>query len=87
MAVSNKDSGGELNLFAGTGLSRLDSVIAGEYVKNQFNCVSLKITTATLSTLLKRFAPKIQEVHFLKGDVEGLENEVLAGNEWVVYLP
>ena len=87
IAVCDRNGEGNLNLFSDTGLSTLDAEVAKEHVKNKFDCVSINVTTATLSSLFQRFLPKKQEIHFLKIDVEGLEAEVLASNNWLLYRP
>jgi FkbM family methyltransferase len=87
IAVCDRDGERNLNLFSDTGLSTLDQVVAKEHVKNNFECMSIRVTTATLSSLFQRYLPKQQEIHFLKIDIEGLEAEVLASNDWSLYRP
>lgn len=87
IAVCSRDGEGNLNLFPDTGLSTLDAEVAKEHVKNQFDCVYMNVKTATLFSLFQKFLPKRQEIHFLKIDVEGLEAEVLASNDWLLYRP
>jgi FkbM family methyltransferase len=87
IAVNDQDGEGNFNLFSETGLSTLDEEVAKEHVKNKFERVSMRVTTATLSSLFQRYLPKQQEIHFLKIDIEGLEAKVLASNDWSVYRP
>jgi FkbM family methyltransferase len=87
IAVCDQDGERNLNLFSDSGLSTLDQVVAKEHVKNNFECISIRVTTATLSSLFQRYLPKQQEIHFLKIDIEGLEAEVLASNDWSLYRP
>ncbi len=87
IAVSDQDGEDNFNLFSETGLSTLDEEVAKEHIKNKFECVSMRVTTATLSSLFQRYLPKQQEIHFLKIDIEGLEAKVLASNDWSVYRP
>lgn len=87
IAVCERNGEGNLNLFSDTGLSTLDAEVAKEHLKKKFDCVSINVTTATLSSLFQRFLPQKQEIHFLKIDVEGLEAEVLASNDWFLYRP
>ena len=87
IAVCDKNGEGNLNLFSDTGLSTMDTELAQEHIKKKFDCISIDVTTATLSNLFQRFLPKKQEIHFLKIDVEGLEAVVLASNNWLIYRP
>jgi len=87
IAVCERNGEGNLNLFSGTGLSTLNTEVAKEHIKNKLNCLSINVTTAPLSSLFQKFLPKKQEIHFLKIDVEGLEGEVLASNNWLLYRP
>ena len=87
IAVSDQDGEGNFNLFSETGLSTLDEEVAKEHVKNKFERVSMRVTTATLSSLFQKFLPNKQEIHFLKIDIEGLEAKVLASNDWSLYRP
>lgn len=43
------------------------------------------VRTSTLESVLKEHGA--QEIHFLKVDVEGMEEEVLASNDWSTYRP
>jgi FkbM family methyltransferase len=87
IAVCERNGEGNLNLFSDTGLSTLETEVAKEHIKNKFNCVSINVTTATLSSLFQKYLSKKQEIHFLKIDVEGLEGAVLASNNWLLYRP
>lgn len=87
IAVTNYEGKVELNLFRETGLSTLDIGVAQRHIKDNFYCVPLRVSTSTLANVLRRYLPTNQEVHFLKVDVEGLEGEVLSGNDWSVNRP
>jgi FkbM family methyltransferase len=87
LAVSDREGEVELNLVPGTGLSTLDAGVARGYVNNSFRSTPLQVSCSTLATILRTHLPEGQEIHFLKVDVEGLESEVLRGNDWSINRP
>lgn len=88
-AIAGKVSEMTYREYLGDGLSTLS-----ESVKHQYeNSVSplLKyyrdypVTTETLASILKKAA--LKEIHFMKIDVEGFEEEVVRSNDWKKYRP
>jgi FkbM family methyltransferase len=77
----------QLALNKNTGLSTLDLNIAKQLAAQGYSIQIGKIEAITLANIYERYIPASQEVHFLKIDVEGLEKEVLEGNEWQRYQP
>ena len=89
--VGVSDEKGELTLrqYANEGLSTFSENMKTEYLnkKNEkttrYQDVSVKVTT--LSDIFKTCHPP--HVNFLKIDVEGMEYQVLIGNNWDLYRP
>jgi FkbM family methyltransferase len=48
---------------------------------------STKISVKTLSTILQKYLPKTSKIDFLSIDCEGLDLNVLKGNNWDLYRP
>lgn len=71
-----------MNFLADTGLSTLDDTIAKGYQKAGRCLDRQEVQVTTLANLWRKYVPLGQEVHFLKVDVEGLEEAVLRGNDW-----
>lgn len=46
-----------------------------------------KVKAETLANIFHLNIPQGQEIHFLKVDVEGMEEAVLKGNNWILYKP
>jgi len=65
-----------------TGLSTADSQIASQHAAAGYAIRTQEVSMLTLATVWQRHVPVGQPVHFLKVDVEGLEQAVLAGNDW-----
>lgn len=61
--------------FPNTGLSTGDAVIAEEHRARGFEHVASRVPCVPLSEILDRFAGR--EIHWLKIDVEGMEDEVI----------
>lgn len=71
-----------MNFLADTGLSTLNDTIAKTHQKSGRKLDRQEVQVSTLANLWRRYVPIGQEVHFLKVDVEGLEEAVLRGNDW-----
>jgi len=82
LAISDVEGELELNIFDNTGLSTLDSGIAKNHLQGSFQGHVETVQVRKLSNIWKQFVPENQEVHFLKVDVEGLEEGVLKSNDW-----
>jgi FkbM family methyltransferase len=85
--VSSQPGSLTFHSFAVDGLSTFSSDLKAEYERMGLppNEQSV-IEVVTLSQLLHAHRPA-GEIHFLKIDVEGLEMEVLLGNDWERYRP
>jgi FkbM family methyltransferase len=73
----------------GTGLSTMSDRMKDEYLggKNQaaIDYVDHSVEVKKLATIFKEC--EVSNISFMKVDVEGLEYEVLAGNDWKQYRP
>ncbi len=52
---------------------------------NFTNYKEYDVTVMTLESIFKEY--NVKHIHFLKIDVEGFEEQVLAGNDWNIYRP
>jgi len=88
LGVALSDAPGELVFFdlEGTGLSTLDETNAANARAAGRRVRSRKVEVQTLAqVLVANNAPPVFE--FLKIDVEGLEQSVLSGNDWMRFRP
>jgi hypothetical protein len=76
-----------MNFLSNSGLSTLDESIAQRHVSTGLTIDKQNVSVTNLAILCKRFVPAGQAIHFLKVDVEGLEEAVLRGNDWLKYRP
>jgi FkbM family methyltransferase len=85
LAIS--DASGEIDFYevVGTGLSTCDKRQADLARKKGHKVVRHRVTAARLSDILDQVAPPA--IDFMKVDVEGYENKVLASNDWTKYRP
>jgi FkbM family methyltransferase len=87
-ALSNKSGQAEISILSypesknSTGLSTLNPNFATKHIEAGYLVKVDQVETLTLVNFLERYIPASQEIHFLKIDVEGLEKEVLEGNNW-----
>ncbi len=92
-ALTNKSGHAEINIlnFAesqlSTGLSTLNSDFAKKHVTAGYLIKTDLVDSLTLADLIEKYIIALQEIHFLKIDVEGLEKEVIEGNNWQRYQP
>jgi FkbM family methyltransferase len=70
-----------------TGLSTLDEGEARERRLGGYVVEPGLVDVHTLSSIWTEHVPALQEVHFLKVDVEGYERQVLLGNAWSINRP
>jgi FkbM family methyltransferase len=88
LAVSDTEGSVSMSFLANSGLSTLDTSIAqlhlneGRPIERQ-----AQVQVVTLNTVWQLHTPENQEVHFLKVDVEGLEDSVLRGKDWTSGRP
>jgi FkbM family methyltransferase len=87
IAVSDKEGTLIMNFLSNPGLSTLDEAIAQRHALTGLTIDKQEVLVTNLATLWKQHVPEGQDVHFLKVDVEGLEEAALRGNDWSKYRP
>lgn len=76
-----------MNLVGDTGLSTLDTGIADQHKDGGWGIVQQTVSVDTLASVCAQHLPAGQEVHFLKVDVEGFEEQALRSNNWTDFRP
>lgn len=87
IAVADVAGEATINLFPTTGLSTIDPVVAEQRILEGWRTHPHRVRVETLASVWEKHVPSGQEVHFLKVDVEGSEQEVLLGNDWAHNRP
>ena len=83
LAVSDSEGRLSMSFLTNSGLSTLDSAIAQRHLREGSPIErQAPVQVVTLNTVWRLHVPANQEVHFLKVDVEGLEDAVLRGKDW-----
>lgn len=76
-----------VNFVGDSGLSTANEEFALGHLEAGWVVTRQTVEMRTLASVWQRHVPPDQDVHFLKIDVEGLEKEVLAGNDWTRHRP
>lgn len=89
IGISSRSGKMSFREYSGHGLSTFSSQMKSEYKeKNDKNIQTYKDYEVTVKTLKEVFEEnKVKTINFIKIDVEGLEAEVIRGNEWGVFRP
>jgi FkbM family methyltransferase len=87
MAVGEKVGQFTMNLVGDTGLSTLDDKIATQHQIGGWDVVQKIVDVETLASVCFQHVPLGRDIHFLKVDVEGFEENVLKSNDWTKYKP
>jgi FkbM family methyltransferase len=87
LAVGEREAVLTMNFLANPGLSTLDNEIAGKHQAAGWSANRQAVEVKSLATIWQAHVPEGQAVHFLKVDVEGLEEAVLKGNDWQANRP
>ena len=87
VAVSNVTGIMEMNFLDNPGLSTLNNEIAQNHSATGLTINKQPVEVTTLTRVWNSYVPPNQDVHFLKVDVEGLEEAVLRGNDWQQHRP
>lgn len=85
IAISDTDDALEFFEVEETGLSTLDQDRAAECRQQGLNVVPTTVTCWTLAHLFEE--NRLQDIHFLKIDVEGAEAQVIRSGDWNKYRP
>ncbi|QRY80142.1 FkbM family methyltransferase [Pseudomonas sp. PDNC002] len=82
------DTAGEQDIFIipSTGLTSMDQEVAEHHADVGWKVEPVKVRVRTLAEILEEHAPQ-RDIHFLKIDVEGLEENVIRGNDWDRFRP
>lgn len=82
------DEEGRLHFYnvLGTGLSTTDETVAQKHIKSGFNVQETEIEITTLTKVCKQYVNN-KAINFLKIDVEGAEEKVLKGMDFVTFRP
>jgi FkbM family methyltransferase len=87
IAVGEDEGTLTINLVGETGLSTLDCAIADQYHNGGLSVIQQSVSVKTLASICLEHVPLGQEIHFLKVDVEGFEDQALRGHDWSNYRP
>lgn len=87
IAISDTDGSSEMSFIKNTGISTLDQEISKNHQLAGFKVKNEIVETKKLSQVWKENIPQSQEVHFLKIDIEGLEENAIRGNDWTNNRP
>ena len=87
IALSDVEGSLIMTFIDATGLSTLDNQIAARHEAAGWSTTRREVNVKRLSAIWSDNVPDRQEVHFLKVDVEGLEEAVLRGNDWSKHRP
>lgn len=90
LAISSKEGNSSFYSFTDTGLSTMNEDYAKKHIENNFEVKKIKVKTKTLDKICIEY--NITDVHFLKVDVEGSEEDVIKGfsfnnvRPWIVVI-
>lgn len=87
LAIGERAGQLTMNLVGDTGLSTLDTGIADQHKDGGWGIVQQTVSVDTLASVCAQHLPAGQEVHFLKVDVEGFEEQALRSNNWTDFRP
>ncbi len=86
VAISDVAATAELYFSSNPGLSSLDATIAMHHEADGTTTTPQVVEVTTLKEVCTKYGQG-KAIHFLKVDVEGLEKNVLIGNDWMHYRP
>lgn len=87
LAIGEREDTVTINFFDDTGLSTLDDTIANQHREAGWSLDRQPVQVTTLAEVWRQHVPAGQAVHFLKVDIEGLEEAALRGNDWQANRP
>lgn len=87
LAIGEREDTVTINFFDDTGLSTLDDTIAEQHREAGWSLDRQPVQVTTLAEVWRQHVPAGQAVHFLKVDIEGLEEAALRGNDWQANRP
>ena len=86
VAISNEVGITDIFFSTNPGLSSLNRDIAEGHKSIEWDVIPSKVEVTTLSNICTEHCQR-KDIHFLKVDVEGLEKNVLLGNDWGTFRP
>lgn len=87
LAVGERAGRLDMAIVGATGLSTLDEAEARRLAEQGLSIERRAVDVVTLDAVWLDHVPAGQAVHFLKVDVEGYEQKVIAGNSWREHRP
>jgi len=89
VGIADKEGKLTFTEYRGDGLSTFSEAMQSEYTHSaNDNVTTSREYEVAVTTLTNVFTKnKVSHINFMKVDVEGLEYEVLAGNDWTKYRP
>lgn len=89
VGVSNTSAKLTLRSYANQGLSTFSETMKREHNEqpdeNTAQYSDIEVDVVTLKSIFKKY--EVKEIDFMKIDVEGMECEVIEGNDWELYRP
>ena len=86
VAISNESGEAEMFFVSNPGLSSLSQEIAQGHSKLGWDTTSCTVKVKTLADICNEYCLE-RDIHFLKVDIEGLEEKALRGNDWSKFRP
>jgi FkbM family methyltransferase len=87
MAVGDREGSILINIMSNPGLSTAVEEFAELHKSAGWSSHRQEVPITTLKTIFRQNLQSEQSIHFLKVDVEGLEEAVLRGNDWKNFRP
>jgi FkbM family methyltransferase len=87
IAVGDHEGSVMMSIINDTGLSTVSAAIAGVHKDSGWQLEVEEVALTTLASISQQNVKQGQDIHFLKVDVEGLEEAALRGNDWTTYRP
>ncbi|HEY9723236.1 MAG TPA: FkbM family methyltransferase [Oscillatoriaceae cyanobacterium] len=86
LAIADRPGSETFYFFANLGLSTLDAAVAERHMAEGWTAEPGTVEVTTLNAVWEAHVGG-RDVHFLKIDVEGFEEQVLRGNDWRAHRP
>jgi FkbM family methyltransferase len=87
VAVGDREGFVLINFMSNPGLSTAVDEFAKQHESAGWAIDKQEVSLTTLASICKQHIKENQDIHFLKVDVEGLEEAVLRGNDWATCRP
>jgi FkbM family methyltransferase len=87
VAVGDREGVVFINFMSNPGLSTAVEQFAKQHESAGWTIDKQEVSLTTLASICKQHIEENKDIHFLKVDVEGLEEAALRGNDWSTYRP